>query len=245
VRIEDVDTPRVQPGAAQNILETLERFGFEWDGGVLYQSTRAEAYREALDTLRGAGHLYPCGCSRKDVTDQQRYTGICRRGLQGKPARAWRVRTSHEPISFVDRVLGLQRQNVEEYCGDFVVLRADGLAAYQLAVVVDDRDQGVTDVVRGADLLDSTARQIHLQRLLGTPAPRYLHTPVAVNAAGQKLSKQTFAPAVDPARAEETLLAVLAFLGQEPGGCGSLTDIWRWAIARWSPYAIVPILPAR
>jgi glutamyl-Q tRNA(Asp) synthetase len=243
--MEDVDAPRVQPGAARDILETLERFGFEWDGEVLYQSARKYAYLEAFESLRNAGHVYPCGCSRKDVAEHQRYAGTCRSGLDGKSPRAWRVRTSPEPISFIDRVQGLQTQDVEDYCGDFVVLRADGLFAYQLAVIVDDRDQGVTDVVRGADLLDSTARQIHLQRLLGAPTPRYLHTPIALNAAGQKLSKQTLAPAADPARAEETLLEVLSFLGQGPAVGSSLSDIWRCAIANWSPYSMAPILPSR
>ncbi len=136
-------------------------------------------------------------------------------------------------------------QNVEDYCGDFVILRADGLFAYQLAVVVDDREQGVTDIVRGADLLDSTARQIHLQRLLGWPTPRYMHTPVALNAAGQKLSKQTQAPAVNPAQAEETLGKVLAFLGQEPAFGSSLADIWRRAIENWRPHPTVSISPDR
>lgn len=232
--MEDVDAPRVQPGAAPHILQTLEKFGFEWDGEVLYQSTRNKAYRKALETLRAAGHAYPCGCNRRDMGE--RYRGTCREGLGGRSTRSWRVRTSHEPISFMDRIQGSQTQDVEDYCGDFVILRADGIFAYQLAVVVDDWEQGVTHVVRGADLLDSTARQIHLQRLLGWPTPQYMHTPVALNAAGQKLSKQTRAPAVNPVEAKETLLRVLSFLGQEPAFGSRLSDIWRCAIENWRPY---------
>jgi glutamyl-Q tRNA(Asp) synthetase len=244
VRMEDVDTPRVRPGAADDILRTLDRFGFEWDGELMYQSTRTEAYRTALDDLRTAGHAYLCGCSRKDIGD--RYPGTCRNGLKpGRTPRAWRVRVSSNPIEFVDRTQGPQRQNVEEYSGDIVVLRADGLFAYQLAVVVDDRDQGVTDIVRGADLLDSTARQIHLQRLLNAPTPRYLHTPIAVNAKGQKLSKQTRAPAIDPAQALPQTAGALRFLGQKPPSLSDIdttTDLWRWAIENWRPEAIPPLV---
>jgi glutamyl-Q tRNA(Asp) synthetase len=233
--MEDVDTPRVQPGAADHILKTLEEFGFEWDGDVMYQSTRTDAYTEGLEDLRKRGLAYPCGCSRKDTGE--RYPGTCREGLgPGRTARAWRVRVNTDVIEFEDRAQGPQRQNVEEYCGDIVVLRADGLFAYQLAVVVDDRDQGITDIVRGADLLDSTARQIHLQRLLNAPTPRYLHTPIAVNAKGQKLSKQTRAPAIDPSQAVPLILESLRFLKQNPPpDIGDKADAWRWAIENWQP----------
>jgi glutamyl-Q tRNA(Asp) synthetase len=237
VRMEDLDTPRVEPGAADHILQTLDQFGFEWDGPVLFQSTRTNAYRTALDQLREEGFAYPCGCSRKDAGE--RYAGTCRSGLApGKGPRAWRVRVPCEPVMFEDRVQGRQCQNVEEYCGDIVVLRADGLFAYQLAVVVDDRDQGITDVVRGADLLDSTARQIHLQRMLGARRPRYLHTPVVMNAQGQKLSKQTKAPAVDAAGAVASIFDALRFLRQDLPPASDFTskaDVWRWAIANWDP----------
>lgn len=239
VRMEDVDRPRVQPGAADHILRTLEQFGFAWDWPVLFQSSRAERYREVLNWLRSADLAYACGCSRKDVAG--RYPGICRSGVApGRAARTWRVRTcGGARVRFVDRIQGLEEQDVEEYCGDFVVLRGDGCFAYQLAVVVDDWDQGVTDVVRGSDLLDSTARQIYLQQLLRAPTPRYLHTPVAVNAAGQKLSKQTRAPAVDPKDAVGLLMDTLTFLGQPvPSGVGDKADLWRWAIAHWSPLTI-------
>jgi glutamyl-Q tRNA(Asp) synthetase len=237
VRMEDIDAPRVQPGAADDILRTLEAFGLKWDGPVMYQSTRIDAYRAALDQLRRAGHAYPCACSRREVAD--RYPGTCRGGLpDGKVGRAWRIRTHSEPICFDDEVQGRQCQNVEDYCGDFVVLRADGIFAYQLAVVVDDAEQRVTDVVRGADLLDSTARQIHLQRLQGTSQPRYLHTPVALNADGQKLSKQTLAPALNAADASRLLIAALGFLGQDTRAEGTARDVLDWAVKHWDVSAI-------
>jgi glutamyl-Q tRNA(Asp) synthetase len=240
VRIEDIDTPRVQPGAADEILRTLAGFGLEWDGSVMYQSARTEAYRAALDQLRRAGHAYPCACSRREAGD--RYPGTCRGGIaEGKTARAWRIRTNMSSVYFEDRVQGPQWQNVESYCGDFVALRADGIYAYQLAVVVDDAEQHVTDVVRGADLLDSTARQIHLQRVLGTSQPRYLHTPVVLNADGQKLSKQTLAPPVPSTDASGLLRSALSFLGQKsPDTAGR--DLLDWAVAHWDVSAI-PRLP--
>jgi glutamyl-Q tRNA(Asp) synthetase len=236
VRMEDVDTPRSVPGADADILRMLEQFGFEWDGPVMYQSARTEAYREALDRLRRGGVAYPCSCSRKEVGDPV-YPGTCRNRLSdlGKPL-AWRVLADPVVVSFRDRWLGRQQQNLAEEVGDFVVLRSDGLFAYQLAVVVDDAAQGVTDVVRGADLLDSTPRQIWLQRQLGLPLPRYLHVPIATNAAGEKLSKQTLAPALCVEDAESELRAALGFLGQEvPGEAGlSAREILAWAAMRWS-----------
>ena len=197
VRIEDLDPPRAVPGAADEILRTLDRLGLGWDGPVLYQSRRSASYEAALESL----DTYWCGCTRREIADSsigratdgaQIYPGTCRTGLApGKTPRALRLRTGGEEIAFTDRVQGPQRQILEREIGDFVLLRADGQFAYQLAVVVDDAEQGVTDVVRGADLLDSTPRQIFLQRLLGYPMPRYLHVPAAVNQAGEKLSKQT------------------------------------------------------
>jgi glutamyl-Q tRNA(Asp) synthetase len=181
VRMEDLDTPRVVSGADADILLTLERFGLECDGPVLYQSTRIDAYREALEQLRRDGHAYPCSCTRATVEPCK-----CTSGPR------WRVRFAGE---------------------DFTVLRADGIFAYQLAVVVDDAYQGITDVVRGADLLDSTPRQIHLQKLLGLPSPTYRHVPVVVNEKGEKLSKQTLAPALDLTKSAEQLDAALRFLG--------------------------------
>lgn len=240
VRVEDVDTPRSAPGADADILRTLEAFGFEWDGSVLYQTARIEAYREALDRLRREGRAYPCSCSRKEI-GKPVYPGTCRGG-PGRPIEppskplAWRVRVDPAVVSFEDRALGTQRQNIAEEVGDFVVLRSDGLFAYQLAVVVDDAAQGVTDVVRGADLLDSTPRQIWLQELLGFPIPRYLHVPVATNAAGEKLSKQTLAPPLNVADAGRELHAALRFLGQTvPVEAGfNVREILAWAAARWA-----------
>jgi glutamyl-Q tRNA(Asp) synthetase len=223
LRIEDLDVPRQQPGAADQILRALERMGLTWDGPVAYQSLRSTLYDSALHELQR--QTYWCGCTRREIADSslgpaadgaQIYPGTCRSGLpEGKLARALRVRALGS-VEFDDRVQGPQLQSLEREVGDFVLYRADGQFAYQLAVVVDDAAQGVTDVVRGADLLDSTARQIYLQRLLGYPTPRYLHVPVAVNAAGEKLAKQTGAQPIDPARADRAIREALVFLGQSP-----------------------------
>jgi glutamyl-Q tRNA(Asp) synthetase len=241
LRIEDLDAPRTQPGAADEILRVLERLGLTWDGPVLYQSLRGGRYAAALERLHAS--TYWCGCTRREVADSalgvaadgaQIYPGTCRAGLApGKAPRALRLRTAHAPIEFEDRVQGRQTQSLAREVGDFVLYRADGQFAYQLAVVVDDAEQGVTDVVRGADLLGSTARQIHLQRLLGYPPVRYLHVPVAVNRSGDKLSKQTGAPPIDP-RDRHWLARVLAFLGQPPAG--DLDE----AVANWSAARIAP-----
>jgi glutamyl-Q tRNA(Asp) synthetase len=252
VRMEDVDTPRNVPGAAEGILSTLEAFGFAWDGAVLWQSARHEAYAEVLDQLRAIGLAYGCACSRKEITDSAMrpaidgglaYPGSCRGGLPtGKVARAWRLRVDNSETAFVDRVQGRIAHHLEDDVGDFVLQRADGLFAYQLAAVVDDQFQGITDVVRGADLLASTPRQIWLQRCLGFATPVYAHLPVAVNAAGEKLSKQTLAPALDIARAAEQLVAALRFLGQTvPGELvrAPVSEVWAWAMAHWS-FAAIP-----
>ena len=224
VRMEDLDSARCQPAAAGRILATLERLGLSWDGPVLYQSLRAQRYEAALEKLRHAA--YWCGCSRREIADSSLgqatdgaliYPGTCRQGLPpGKRARALRLKVGATPVAFEDRVQGPQTQVLDRDVGDFVLYRADGQFAYQLAVVVDDAEQGVTDVVRGADLLDSTPRQILLQRLLGHPHPRYLHVPVVVTAGGEKLSKQTGASPVDEARPGQVIREALAFLGQAP-----------------------------
>jgi glutamyl-Q tRNA(Asp) synthetase len=240
VRIEDVDEPRTQPGAADSILATLEDCGFAWDGPVVSQSRRTGLYSEALDRLKAAGLAYPCGCTRKEIADSalasdgaRIYPGTCRNGLTaGRKARAYRARTDDTPIEFIDKLQGRISQSVGREVGDFVLFRADGYFAYQLAVVVDDAAQGITDVVRGADLLDSTARQIHLQRLLGLPTPDYLHLPVAVNAAGEKLSKQTGAGAAGP----ESIAAALAFLGHAPPAemrPAPAAELLAWGAAHW------------
>ncbi len=240
LRMEDLDSPRVIPGAADAILRQLESMGLAWDGPVVYQSARLERYRDALGKLQG--QVYPCGCTRKELEDSalaidgsRIYPGTCRSGLApGKTARAVRLRTGAEPIRFSDRVQGEMRQSVEREIGDFVLLRADGVFAYQLAVVVDDAAQGVTDVVRGADLLDSTARQILLQRLLGAATPRYLHVPVATSAAGEKLSKQTRAADAGPGE----IAAALEFLGMNAPAGLPPGELLPWAVRAWEPTRI-------
>ncbi|MDR1994668.1 tRNA glutamyl-Q(34) synthetase GluQRS [Azonexus sp.] len=252
LRMEDVDTPRNIPGAADDILRTLEAFGFEWDGPVLWQGRRGEAYAAALEHLCQAGLAYPCACSRKEIADSATrpavdgglaYPGTCRGGLPpGRAARAWRLRVEAEEMAFVDRLQGWQAQCLARDVGDFVLRRADGLFAYQLAVVVDDAWQGVTDIVRGADLLDSTPRQIWLQRCLGYPQPHYAHLPVAANAAGEKLSKQTRAPALDGSQVAAELVRALRFLGQQvPNELASSrpAEVWSWARQHWD-FTVLP-----
>ncbi|MDR1709236.1 MAG: tRNA glutamyl-Q(34) synthetase GluQRS [Candidatus Accumulibacter sp.] len=247
LRIEDVDAPRNAHGAADGILRTLEGFGFEWDGEVVCQSRRLDFYHATLTRLQLDGLAYPCACSRADIAAASArrsvdgglvYPGTCRAGLpDGAAARAWRLRVPDREFVFRDRVQGEARQNLERDVGDFILLRADGLFAYQLAAVADDAAQGVNSVVRGADLLDSTARQIWLLQCLGQPAPAYAHLPVAVNAAGEKLSKQTRAPAVDPAQGAPLLARALRHLGHPvppEAETASIPDFWRWAIGEWN-----------
>ena len=248
--MEDIDEPRCQQTHADSILRTLEACGFEWDGEVVYQSRRKPFYQHALQRLAETGQVYPCACTRKEVADSSLngidglvYPGACRGGLNGRAARAWRVRTGKTPVCFDDRLQGRQCQQLETDIGDFVVQRADGLFAYQLAVVVDDAEQGITHVVRGADLLASTPRQIHLQRLLDYPTPDYLHLPVVLNQAGQKLSKQTRAPALKAGHASHDLCAALDFLGQRPPAAlrsAAAVEILQWAVERWrEAYSLV------
>ncbi len=245
VRIEDIDYPRCVRGADTDILHTLEQLGLVPDEPPVWQSRREALYADALRRLDAAGQLYPCGCSRKEIADsllhvRERhqtlgYPGTCRNGLNGKLPRAWRVRVPDGPaatICFDDRWQGRQCQNLETEVGDFVLRRADGLWAYQLAVVVDDGLQGITHIVRGADLLDSTPRQIHLQRLLGLPTPAYLHVPVVVNAVGEKLSKQSGAQAIDTGAPLDALRAAGEHLGLRNAG----KDVEDWlerATADW------------
>jgi len=243
VRMEDIDPLREQPGAADAILMALDRFGFAWDGTVVYQSRRSDLYRAALEELVRLGAAYPCSCSRKEIAalgaigaEGPIYAGRCRSGPQpGRERYAWRVRTQDRPIEFVDRRFGAQAQVLEREVGDFVVLRVDGCFAYQLAVVVDDAEQGITQVARGADLLLSTPRQIYLQELLELPTPGYLHLPLVLDELGRKLSKQSRSQPVDPDRPLPALSAAWSFLGQRalPEPPASVGEFWRWAERSW------------
>ncbi len=242
--MEDLDTPRCMPSAADGILRTLEAFGLHSDEPVIYQSQRTAAYEDALHQLQASGAVYPCCCTRKEIADSALsgiegpvYPGTCRNGIPaGRDGRAWRVRTDNEALEFDDALQGRISQHLESQIGDFVVKRADGLFAYQLAVVVDDAFQRISHVVRGADLLASTPRQIHLQRLLRVPTPHYMHLPVAINDDGEKLSKQTLAAPIDASRPVTTLLRALDFLQQDPPAefaRDSVETILEWAVQNW------------
>lgn len=245
VRIEDVDETRCKPEHADDILRTLAAFGLNWDGDVMVQTQRKPAYEQALARLSKASLTYACACSRKEIADSALgiegpiYPGTCRGLARPNKNNAIRVLTNDAPIHFTDRGQGGLSQRVESEIGDFVVKRRDGLFAYQLAVVVDDADQGVTHVVRGADLLDSTARQIYLQNRLGFITPQYLHVPIVTNDEGQKLSKQTLAPDLDRTDAVAALRNALVFLGQ-PDVSGSLScaDLLATATRQWRATAI-------
>jgi glutamyl-Q tRNA(Asp) synthetase len=247
LRIEDVDRPRVVPGASDDILATLERFGLLWDGPVLYQSERIEAYEAVLQQLRQQGLLYACSCSRRQLIDEgvERgplgliYPGHCRdRGLS-LDGRSQRLRVeSRLPVRFDDRHAGEQVMDIQRRVGDVVLKRTDGIHAYHLAVVVDDAFQGITDIVRGADLLDVSFIHRHLASLLDYPLPRYLHLPLVYAAPGRKLSKQTGAQALDTGRPGEQLWQALEFLGQQPEAAlkqGRPQEILQWGVAHWQP----------
>ncbi|HMK14622.1 MAG TPA: tRNA glutamyl-Q(34) synthetase GluQRS [Burkholderiales bacterium] len=244
VRIEDIDPPREEPGASDEILRTLETCGMEWDGEIVYQSTRRDAYHAALHSLRGHGLVYPCACSRREIADSAIegidgpvYPGTCRNGLpKQRSARVWRVKTDRQLLEFTDTLQGYVAQHLETDVGDYVLYRADRVYAYQLAVVVDDAEQGITDIVRGADLLSSTPRQLYLQQLLGYSTPKYMHLPVALDSSGKKLSKQTFAPALGKGQEIPWLYHALRFLGQNPPprlANANLNDFWTWAVLHW------------
>ena len=258
LRIDDIDEPRSRSEAESDILSTLERYGFEWHGPVIRQSSRTDRYLAALASLREKRAVYACACTRRDLESaplgsggERVYPGTCRDGISGDRAnrsdRAWRVRVDHASIRFHDRLQGVQQQDLARDVGDFIVMRADGLFAYQLAVVVDDADAGITHVVRGADLLASTPRQIFLQRELGYPEPRYLHVPIALNASGEKLSKQTRAKPL-PREPLAALTAAWRFLDQPlPSPLPSSTaEFFDHATAVWTPARLPPVsmLPA-
>ncbi|HEY7986381.1 MAG TPA: tRNA glutamyl-Q(34) synthetase GluQRS [Methylophilaceae bacterium] len=246
VRMEDLDPPRDPPGTASNILKTLEAFGLEWDEPVIYQSQRAPAYEQALYKLDN--YTYRCTCSRKEIADSALqgiegaiYPGTCRHGQNNSLQGAWRLRTDLQEIVFDDLIQGPQSQVLERDIGDFVLKRADQFYSYQLAVAVDDAFQNITHVIRGADLLASTPRQIYLQRLLGLPTPHYAHLPVVVNAQGEKLSKQTLAAALDTSNTVQLICRALSLLGQHPPALllnSSVNEVWQWAIAHWKLSAI-------
>jgi glutamyl-Q tRNA(Asp) synthetase len=245
VRIDDIDTPRVVPGIADDILRTLEAFALEWDGRPVYESRNRDAYHGALHVLRTSGRVYACSCSRREVSEAGLagpegpvYPGTCRNGARSdRSVRSLRLHVENElTTSFADALQGQISQDLAAAAGDFVVYRSDGIFSYHLACVVGDAHQTITHVVRGADLIDSTPRQIYLQRLLNLPTPSYLHLPVATNSDGEKLSKQTRATPVDPTRAGQTIHAVLGFLGQQPpaelANCSAREAI-KWAVNNW------------
>jgi len=260
VRMEDLDEPRCSQDAADDILRTLEAFGLYWDEEIIYQSRRTSAYEEALQQLQGSNAIYPCCCTRKEISDSAMhgvegaiYPGTCRDGIPaGRQARTWRIHTEAYPkVEFEDILQGHLIQHLEKEIGDFIVKRADGLFAYQLAVVVDDACQNITHVVRGSDLISSTPRQIYLQHLLEYFTPHYMHLPIAVNAQGEKLSKQTLAPSIGIDDVINNLLTVLIFLRQQPPDellQGSIDEVLDWAILNWKPERLVnrrqlPALP--
>lgn len=241
VRIDDIDSRRTRPGAADSILRSLEALGLHWDSGVLRQQQRLDRYREALERLQARELVYACACSRRALAESQVhgiYPGTCRnQHYKAQPGRhALRVRTTATPIRFEDRVQGEIVQNLAGEVGDFVVYRRDGDYAYHLATVVDDADQGITEVLRGQDLLDSTPRQIYLQQQLDLPTPTYAHTPILIDMGGHKLSKRSLAPEAETRQPQRILAALLAWL-RHPLPIAlrgaSVTDILNWAVADW------------
>lgn len=248
LRIEDIDPPREQPGAADSILRTLDAFGLEWDGAVVYQSKRHALYRDVLQQLIDQGHAYACSCSRKQLRTRGvlGYDGHClRQPPDVDSPTAYRVRHLRHQQQFEDRIQGLRRYRWDGHQGDFVVFRRDGLFAYQLAVVVDDAEQGVTEVLRGSDLIDETPHQMELQGLLGYSRPLYAHIPVITNAQGQKLSKQNLAPAIDPHGRQALILKALDLLGQQPPDeltDASLEELLRWGTLHWRLDAVPAVL---
>jgi glutamyl-Q tRNA(Asp) synthetase len=243
LRIDDIDTLRNQPGAVESILHCLEHFELLWDGEIDFQSRHLERYQSALEQLIADQHVYACSCNRKQLSSQQGiYPQTCRtKQLDLTGDVAIRLKTEDLPLNFLDGIQNSISCNLLKEQGDFVIKRKDGFFAYQLAVVVDDHRQGITDVVRGFDLLDSTPRQIYLQQLLAYPTPRYSHIPIIVDAQGQKLSKQTQAEAVRTDQPHQTLLQLLEMLGQQPPSelrYASVTEILNWAISNWQKHRL-------
>ena len=243
VRLEDLDPPRVEAGAADRILHVLDKLGLEWDGDVVNQSRRLDLYRDAIRELSQSGLTYYCTCSRRDIAlagppgiEGARYPGTCRVAGHKNGHASTRIVTDDKEIGFVDRVQGYQTQRLQSDVGDFIIQRRDGLIAYQIAVVVDDAEQGITEVVRGSDLLDSTPRQIYLQCLLDLPSPEYAHLPVVVDANGNKLSKQTGARPIDTGKDPQVLFRALEFLGQRPPlelRGAKAAELLGWGVNNW------------
>jgi glutamyl-Q tRNA(Asp) synthetase len=239
IRMEDVDTTRKVAGSDKEILNTLEAFGFEWDDEIIYQSQQTALYQSALEQLLSQSLLFPCVCTRNQLAESNSniYPGTCRnRKLPEENKHALRLLARDVTIEFNDIVMGKQSQNIAQQCGDFVIKRRDALFAYQLAVVVDDALQGITEIVRGSDLLDSTPRQIYLQQLLAYPTPDYCHLPLAIDKHGNKISKSDNATRVDIKCRERLICEVLTFLGQNPPfdlTGSSIDDIWSWAVKHW------------
>jgi len=244
LRIDDIDTTRTIKHADTHIIKTLEDYGFEWHGEIYYQSKNIALYEEALTQLIDQSLVFPCLCSRKLLAEQSQlmsndiYPGTCRkRHLPELAEHSLRVRGINQNITFNDKVMGEQRQNIQTDCGDFIIKRRDGLFAYQLAVVIDDEIQGITEVVRGVDLLDSTARQVYLQQLLDYHHPNYLHLPLATDANGDKLSKSTPTASIEYISLSKNLVHALQFLGQKPATeleQSEISEIWTWAIQHWN-----------
>ncbi|MGI9233817.1 MAG: tRNA glutamyl-Q(34) synthetase GluQRS [Woeseiaceae bacterium] len=242
LRVEDIDPPREQDGATDAILRTLEGYGFEWHSNVIFQSQSEAAHNEALQSLLSRKLAYPCGCSRRDLEGVPRgplgtiYPGTCRAGCDATETSV-RLKTEDAPIAFIDGLQGRQSQNLERDSGDFIIRRRDGLIAYHLAVVVNDALEGVTEIVRGVDLMDSTPRQIWIQKMLGLATPDYLHIPVITHPNGDKLSKLTGAPGLSNEQAETALFAALVALRQDPPEAlrnGSLSELWQWGTEHWN-----------
>lgn len=252
LRIEDLDTPRNVLGAAEHIVQTLAAFGFEWDGEIVYQSQRVRHYEEALTQLKLQHLVYPCTCSRKEIADSSHqhgiegliYPGTClKQAIKPHAQAAWRVRVNDFSVHFEDGIQGTVVQSISTDIGDFILKRADGVFAYQLAVVVDDALQGITHIIRGADLLNSTPRQLYLQQVLGYLSPSYGHIPVVINTQGEKLSKQTKAAAIEASQASKQLFLTLQLLNHQPPADlrnAPVTTLWQWAIAHWQLSSIKP-----
>ena len=234
IRVEDIDPPREVPGSADRILQSLQRFGMRADAPVLFQGQRKEQHRAAADELLAKDLAFRCGCSRRDLPPSGIYPGTCRNGIPpGKSPRAIRLRVDDQPICFADRIQGKICENLLETVGDFVIWRADDLPAYQLAVVVDDASQEVSEVVRGFDLLGSTARQIHVANCLGFTIPQYAHHPVVISADRQKLGKRLQSDPIVSLSRRRTLTRALRFLGQACPENLDLRGLWAWALAHW------------